>query len=112
VESAAQADAAAGEAGSGAKRERIEARERAKRDARRLDRAKKRVGELEREIAALEERLTQLDWRAAAPEVYRDGEAARAVEAERVAVRAALDGHYGEWERQLAEVEAAGKDGA
>jgi ATP-binding cassette subfamily F protein 3 len=99
--------AVAGAVGQDAKRERVEARERAKHDARRLSRAKKRVAELEGEIAALEERLTQLGWRAAEPEVFRDGEAARAVEAERSTVRQTLDGHYAEWERQLAEVEAA-----
>jgi ATP-binding cassette subfamily F protein 3 len=68
---------------SGAKRERIEARRRAKEHARRLLRSRKRLAALEDEITALEERLERLTWRAADPEVCRDGDAARAVEAER-----------------------------
>ena len=43
-------------AGDAAKRERIEARQRAKDEAREHGRAKKRLADLEREIAALEER--------------------------------------------------------
>ena len=91
--------------GSGAKRKRIEARRRAKEHARRLGRARKRLAVLEDEIAALEERLEQLTWRAADPEVCRDGDAARAVEAERAETRDAIDERYREWERLALEVE-------
>jgi ATP-binding cassette subfamily F protein 3 len=90
---------------SGAKRKRIEGRRRAKERARRLGRARKRLAVLEDEIAALEERLERLTWRAADPEVCRDGDAARAVEAERAETRDAIDERYGEWERLAVEVE-------
>ncbi len=91
--------------GSGAKRKRIEARRRAKEQARRLGRARKRLAVLEGEIAAFEERLEQLTWRAADPEVCRDGDAARAVEAERAETREAIDERFREWERLAMEVE-------
>ena len=92
--------------GSGAKRERIEVRRRAKEHARRLGRARKRLAVLEDEIAVLEAGLERLSWRAADPEVCRDGDAARAVEAERVETRAAIDERYREWERLAVEVES------
>jgi ATP-binding cassette subfamily F protein 3 len=96
--------------GSGAKRKRIEVRRRAKEHARRLGRARKRLAVLEDEIAVLEERLEQLTWRAADPEVCRDGDAARAVEAERAETRDAIDERFREWERLA--VEAEGGDPA
>jgi ATPase subunit of ABC transporter with duplicated ATPase domains len=91
--------------GSDAKQKRIEARRRAKERARRLGRARKRLAVLEDEIAVLEERLEQLTWRAADPEVCRDGDAARAVEAERAETRVAIDEHFREWEQLAMEVE-------
>jgi ATP-binding cassette subfamily F protein 3 len=108
----APASDAAESAGSGAKRERIEVRRRAKEHARRLGRARKRLASLENEIAALEERLEQLTWRAADPEVCRDGATARAVEAERAETRDAIDECYREWERLATEVEAGEPAGA
>jgi ATP-binding cassette subfamily F protein 3 len=106
AEPRAPASGSAGSDGSGAKRERIEARRRAKENARRLGRARKRLAALENEIGALEERLEQLTWRAADPEVCRDGATARAVEAERAETRDAIDERYREWERLATEVEA------
>jgi len=93
--------------GSGAKQRRIEGRQRAKENARRLGRARRRLAALEDEIAVLEERLEHLAWRAADPEVCRDGEAARAALAERAETRAAIDERYREWERLAAEVESS-----
>jgi ATP-binding cassette subfamily F protein 3 len=92
--------------GSGAKQKRIEVRRRAKEHARRLGKARKRLAVLEDEIAVLEERLEGLTWRAADPEVCRDGEAARAVETERADTRTAIDERYREWERLAEEVES------
>jgi len=90
-----------------AKQERIAQRERAKAEARTLARARKRVGELEGEIPKLESELERLDWRAADPEVFRDREAARAVEADRAGLRATLDERYAEWEGLVEEIESA-----
>jgi ATP-binding cassette subfamily F protein 3 len=104
--SAGSAAPAGAGAEAGAKRERIAERERAKQQARRLGRARKRIAVLEEEIADLEDRLERLTWKAADPEVFRDGDAARGVEAERAEIRAAIDGRYGEWERLATEVEA------
>jgi len=92
---------------SAAKRERIEARRRIKERARHLGRVRKRLAALEDEIAQLEGRLERLTWRAADPEVCRDGDAARTVEAERAEIRDAIDGRYGEWERLATEIEDA-----
>jgi ATP-binding cassette subfamily F protein 3 len=94
-----------------AKRQRIEARRLAKEQARREGRARKRVAALEGEIAALEARREQLTWRAADPEVCRDGDVARQVEAERAANQCAIDDRYGEWERLATELEAAESGG-
>ncbi len=84
----------------------MEARRLAKDRARRLGRAKKRIAALETEIATLEEERERLTWRTADPEVCRDGEAARSVEAERVENQNAIETRYAEWERIATEVEA------
>jgi len=89
-----------------AKRARIEQRQAAKDRDRRLARARRRATELEQEIPRVESQLTELDWRAAEPDVYRDGEAMRAVEAERAGLRQALEALYAEWEALTVEVES------
>ncbi len=90
-----------------AKRERMEARERARERTRALSRAKKRLAALEREIHDIEERQQTLTARLADPEVYRDGEAVRSVESERTVLRAELETRFAEWESLAQEVEAA-----
>jgi ATP-binding cassette subfamily F protein 3 len=92
---------------SASKRERMVARERAKQRTRRLERARKRLAALEQEINSLEEDLEALAWKLGDPEVYRDGEAVRALEAERSALRESIDARYGEWERRAVELEEA-----
>jgi len=89
------------------KRERMAARERARERTRGLERARKRLAALEQEITSLEEELEALAWKLGDPEVYRDGEAVRALEAERSALRESVDARYAEWERNAAEVEEA-----
>jgi len=93
-----------------AKRARMARRERAKERNRRLGRARRRAAELEAEIPKLEAQLEKLDWRGSDPEVYRDGEAMRALEAERAALRQTLDAHYAEWEARTAEIESMESD--
>jgi ATP-binding cassette subfamily F protein 3 len=88
------------------KRERIAARERTKERSRRQQRAVKRLAEVEEEIRANEARLEELSWRQGDPEIHRDPDAIRALEAERGDLRAAVDERYREWERLAAEVEA------
>ncbi len=89
------------------KRERMAARERARERTRRLERARKRLAVLEQEITSLEEELEALAWKLGDPEVYRDGEAVRALEAERSALRESIDARYAEWERNASELEEA-----
>jgi ATP-binding cassette subfamily F protein 3 len=89
------------------KRARMAARERAKQRTRRLERTRKRLAALELEIGSLEEELEALAWRLGDPEVYRDGEAVRTLEAERAALREGIDTRYAEWERTASELEEA-----
>jgi ATP-binding cassette subfamily F protein 3 len=79
-----------------------------------LDRERKREREkktkqlerLEGEIASAEKGLEEIGWRLADPEVYKDGERARALEAERAAAQASVEARYRDWERLAAEIEA------
>jgi ATP-binding cassette subfamily F protein 3 len=108
----AEAAPGEGEAASAAssKRERIEERERGRERTRRTRRAKRRLATLEAEIVALEAELEALAERLGLPEVYRNGEEVRAIEAERGEIRASLDGLYRAWERLAAEVESAERE--
>ena len=81
-----------------AKQARMEARERARAESRERTRNRRRLGTLEREIETLEEELESLDRRLADPEVWRDGDAVRDIEARRTEARAHLDADYAEWE--------------
>jgi ATPase subunit of ABC transporter with duplicated ATPase domains len=89
------------------KRERIAERERSREQVRHTRRAQRRLATLEAEIAALEGELEALSERLGAPEVYRDGEVVRAIEAERGEIRASLGRLYSEWEGLAAELESA-----
>jgi len=88
------------------KAQRIATREREKDLGRRLARARKKLAALEDEIAAGEERIEELGHRLGDPDVYRDGEAVRTLEAGRGEQQGAVDGLYREWERVAAEIEA------
>jgi ATP-binding cassette subfamily F protein 3 len=89
------------------KQERIAQRERGKEDAKRLARTRKRLAAVEAEIAQNESALEQLTWRLADPAVHRDGDAMRALDAERGELRGRVEALYLEWERLAAEIEAA-----
>jgi ATP-binding cassette subfamily F protein 3 len=93
-----------------AKRERMEARARAKDLARRLERARKRVAAIEEEILGHEEQLASLTHQLAQPDIYSDGDLIRAVEADRGEVRAAIERLYADWEVAAAEIEALERD--
>ncbi len=90
-----------------AKRSRLAAREEARRRARREAGARRRLAAVEAEIGELEQRLAGLGWRLGAPELHRDGDAVRALEAERGEARAALERLYADWERLASELEEA-----
>jgi ATP-binding cassette subfamily F protein 3 len=89
------------------KRDRIAAREQDKQRAREQLRTRKRLAAVEAEIAQHESALEQLAWRLGDPAVHRDGDAVRALEAERGELRGKVEALYREWERLAAELEAA-----
>jgi ATP-binding cassette subfamily F protein 3 len=86
---------------------RIATRERVKEQARRRARAARRAAALEEEIADVEERLELLTAQLASPDVYRDGELVRAIEADRGELTDELARLYREWERAAEEAEPA-----
>ncbi len=88
------------------KRERIAAREHAKQRSRRHQRAIKRSADVEEEIREREARMEELSWRLGDPDLHRDPDATRTIEAERAELRGAVDELYREWERLAAEIEA------
>ncbi|MBW1843534.1 MAG: ABC-F family ATP-binding cassette domain-containing protein [Deltaproteobacteria bacterium] len=88
------------------KQERIAARERERELTRRHKRATKRLAAVEEEIRESEARLEEIAWRLGDPEVHRNPDAIREVEAERDEIRGRVDELYREWERLAAEVEA------
>jgi ATP-binding cassette subfamily F protein 3 len=98
--------APAAPAAADAKRDRIAAREREKERTRQLERARKRLGALEEDILADEERIEELTRELAEPDVYSDGDFVRATLAERDEVRAAIDARYAQWEAIAAEIES------
>jgi len=93
------------------KQERMAARDLAKARARALDRAAKRVAAVEEEILELEERAEELTQQLAQPEVYRDGDFSRAVQADRAEVRAEIEARYADWEAAAAALEALRAEG-
>ncbi len=88
------------------KRERIAARERDREQSRRHKRATKRLAATEEKIRAREQRLEEISWRLGDPEIHRNPDAIREVEAERDEIKSRVDELYREWERLAAEVEA------
>jgi ATP-binding cassette subfamily F protein 3 len=93
----------AGEAPRGAAAQRAAGKAR----QRELGRARKALAAREAEATALEARLGELERLLAAPETWRDGEATRAAEAERSALRSALDAAVARWEEAAAALDAA-----
>jgi ATP-binding cassette subfamily F protein 3 len=89
------------------KRERIAARERTRERTRRHQRSVKRLAAVEEEIRECEARMEEFSWRLGDPELHRDPDAIRAIEADRAELRSAVDDLYREWERLAAEIEAA-----
>jgi len=71
------------------------------------ERASRQLARIESRIAERERALEELAWRRADPAVLRDGERARALEAEHAALRAEIDGLYAEWESWAAVLEDA-----
>ncbi|RIL07900.1 MAG: ABC transporter ATP-binding protein [Proteobacteria bacterium] len=106
AESAARAAAAeprsASEPAAPAKAHRLsrERRRAAERNARELGKVEAAIAEHERRLGAAEARLGD-------PDVYRDGERMREAEAERAALRSALDALYERWSELAEENEAA-----
>ncbi len=82
-------------------------RERGRVQRREAERARRRFGALETEIAKRESALEALTFRLADPAVWSDPEQARRLSADRDALRATLDGLYPEWERLAGLLEAA-----
>lgn len=76
---------------------------------RRLEKAHKEaragIQSAESEIERLEAELERLGWLCADPEVARDGDRLREIQAERQKLQAELDGQYANWERSTAELE-------
>jgi ATP-binding cassette subfamily F protein 3 len=79
---------------------------RAQKERRRAEeKAARELARLETRIAEREQAAEALAWRLGDPEVLRDGERARALDAERTALRAEIDALYAEWEGWAAALE-------
>jgi ATP-binding cassette subfamily F protein 3 len=89
------------------KAERAIARERARVEARRQASATRRLAGVEEAILELEEELEALTGQLALPEVYRDGDLVRQVEADRAEVRARIQALYADWETAAEQVEGS-----
>jgi ATP-binding cassette subfamily F protein 3 len=98
----AQAAAQPGDGGGAAappdKQERLRARSLEREESRRQERARRRLAAVEEEIVALEGELEILGWKLGDPEVFRDGDAVRALEAERARLRDRIAERYRAWE--------------
>jgi hypothetical protein len=105
VPSVASAPAAPAAVAPESKQERIAARGREKQRAKETLRTRKRLLAVEGEIAQLETALAELGWRLGDPQVHRDGDAVRALEAERAETRGRIDGLYREWEGLASDLE-------
>mgnify|MGYP005851863671 CR=1 FL=1 len=76
------------------------------------EKAARQLARVEARIAEREQALAALAWRRADPEVLRDGERARALDAEQAALRAEVESLYAEWEGWAAALEDAAPEGA
>ncbi len=92
------------------KRERMASREQEKTRSRKKSQLKKRIAALEAEIGNAEGKQQELGLRLGDPELFRDGDRVREIEAERTQLQAEIDSLYKEWERLAAELEALGGD--
>jgi ATP-binding cassette subfamily F protein 3 len=84
-----------------------EARQQQKARRREEEKATRQLARIEATIAEREKALEEMAWRLADPAVLRDGERARALDAERTALRAEVDALYAEWETWAAVLEDA-----
>jgi protein subunit release factor A len=66
----------------------------------------KSLSEMEENIRVHEERLEALGWKLGDPELHKDPEGLRLIEADRAEIQEAVRGLYEQWERLSAEVEA------
>jgi hypothetical protein len=82
------------------------AREQARADRRARERAARRLERIEAEILEKERALEALGWRLGDPEIWRDPERVRALEAEREALRAEIETRYRAWEECASALEA------
>jgi ATP-binding cassette subfamily F protein 3 len=80
-------------------------RERARAGRRARERATRRLERVEAEILERESALEALGWRLGDPEVWRDPERVRGLEAEREALRAEIEARYRAWEECAGELE-------
>jgi ATP-binding cassette subfamily F protein 3 len=85
-------------------------RERGRAQRRDAERARRRFGALETEIAERETALEALTFRLADPALWSDPEQARRLSADRDALRATLDALYPEWERLAGLLEGAASE--
>jgi ATP-binding cassette subfamily F protein 3 len=76
------------------------------------EKATRQLARVEARIAEREQALAALAWRRADPEVLRDGERARALDAEQAALRAEIEVLYAEWEDWAAALAEAAPGGS
>jgi ATP-binding cassette subfamily F protein 3 len=86
------------------------AREQARADRRARERAARRLERIEAEILEKERALETLGWRLGDPEIWRDPERVRALEAEREALRAEIETRYRAWEECAGMLEAPAEE--
>ncbi|MEE2664529.1 MAG: ABC-F family ATP-binding cassette domain-containing protein [Myxococcota bacterium] len=89
------------------KAERIAARQAERERQKSIERVRRKLSASETEIQATEQALVELAHRLADPEVYRDGERVREIEAERSTLQERTDALYRDWELLAAELESA-----
>ena len=71
------------------------------------ERIRRKLSASESEIQTAEQALVELGDQLADPEVYRNGERVREIEAERSALQQRIDGLYRDWEDLAVELERA-----
>jgi len=72
------------------------------------ERTQRKIERLEAEILERESRVEALGWQLGDPKIYQDPEQSRALDADRSALRAAIEADYRAWERLAAELESLG----